>query len=162
MLTKPPFSPAARPINAAKRGYSTYSTTYGVQRGSHRWGGRECTDLFIQSCRPEREGPRLFRSPIASCRDEWWENIIVHLSFEKCEKSNRARQHLSRFTRKDSRGVSPVFEKEYKRSPGFWFWGNRANAVSDKKKSTQERSAEVFFLTPETNEKYTHLEFGEC
>eukprot|EP00964_Phaeocystis_antarctica_P012711 scaffold6986_cov66-Phaeocystis_antarctica.AAC.2 len=67
----------------------------------------------------EREGPRLFRSPIASCRDEWWENIIVHLSFEKCEKSNRARQHLSRFTRKDSRGVSPVFEKEYKRSPGF-------------------------------------------
>ena len=52
MLTKPPFFPAARPINVAKRGYSTYSMTYGVQRGSHRWGGRECTDLFIQSCRP--------------------------------------------------------------------------------------------------------------
>ena len=29
MLTKPPFFPAARPINAAKRGYSTDSTTYG-------------------------------------------------------------------------------------------------------------------------------------
>ena len=52
MLTKPPFFPAARPINAAKRGYSTDSTTYGIQRGSHRWGGRECTDRFIQSYRP--------------------------------------------------------------------------------------------------------------
>ena len=30
MLTKPPFFPAARPINAAKRGYSTDSTTYGI------------------------------------------------------------------------------------------------------------------------------------
>ena len=47
-----PIFPPARPINAAKRGYSTYSMTYGVQRGSHRWGGRKCTDLFIQSCRP--------------------------------------------------------------------------------------------------------------
>ena len=52
MLTKPPFFSAARPRKAAKSGYSTDSTTYGVQRGSHRWGGRECTDLFIQSCRP--------------------------------------------------------------------------------------------------------------
>jgi len=56
MLTKPPFFPAARPINAAKRGYSTDSTTYGIQRGSHRWGGRECTDRFIQSCRPSVKG----------------------------------------------------------------------------------------------------------
>ena len=53
---------------------------------------------------------------IASCRDEWWGNV-VHLSFEKCDKSNRARQHLERFTRKDSRGVFPVSEKECKRSP---------------------------------------------
>ena len=30
-------------------------------------------------------GSETFRSPIASCRDEWWENV-VHLSFEKCEK----------------------------------------------------------------------------
>ena len=53
---------------------------------------------------------------IASCRDEWWGNV-VHLSFEKCDKSNRTRQHLERFTRKDSRGVFPVSEKECKRSP---------------------------------------------
>ena len=52
-----PLFAAARPINAARRGYSTDSTTYGVQRGSHRWSGRECTDLFIQSCRPWLERP---------------------------------------------------------------------------------------------------------
>eukprot|EP00964_Phaeocystis_antarctica_P126609 scaffold90285_cov47-Phaeocystis_antarctica.AAC.1 len=56
MLIKPQFFPAARPINAAKSGYSTDSPTYGVQRGPHRWGGRECTDRFIQSCRPSGSG----------------------------------------------------------------------------------------------------------
>ena len=57
MLTKPPFCFAARPINAAKRGYSTYSTTHGFNGVSHRWGGRECTDPEIQSPRPEDKQP---------------------------------------------------------------------------------------------------------
>ena len=54
MLTKPPFLFAARPMNAAKRGYSTYSTTYGFNGVSHRWGGRECTDQFIQLGPPQQ------------------------------------------------------------------------------------------------------------
>ena len=48
MLTKPPFFPAARPRKAAKSGYSTDSTTYGVQQVSRKSGGRECTDPEIQ------------------------------------------------------------------------------------------------------------------
>ena len=41
------------------------------------------------------------------CRDEWWENV-VHLSFDKCVKSNRARQSISRDLR-ESAGFSWVF-----------------------------------------------------
>ena len=52
-ITKPHFPPTARLRNAAnQRGYSTYSTTYGFNGVSHRWGGRECTDQFIQSGPP--------------------------------------------------------------------------------------------------------------
>ena len=43
-----------------------------------------CVDEFDGFVR-ESEGSETFRSPIASCRDEWWGNV-VHLSFEKCEK----------------------------------------------------------------------------
>jgi hypothetical protein len=65
-------------------------------------------DDFVE----ESERAETVRSPIASSRDEWWENVgIVHLSFEKCDKSNRARQHLSRFTRKNSRGF-PLFSRK--------------------------------------------------
>ena len=36
-ITLLPFFPAARPINAAKRGYSTYSTKSWLKEFSHRW-----------------------------------------------------------------------------------------------------------------------------
>ena len=39
------------PLNAATV-FNGFNDLNGVQRGSHRWGGPECTDLFIQSCRP--------------------------------------------------------------------------------------------------------------
>ena len=42
--------------------YSTDSTTYGIQRGFHRWGGRECTDRFIQSHRPSPPASRSNRT----------------------------------------------------------------------------------------------------
>ena len=46
MLTKTPFFPAARPINAAKRGYSTDSTTLGFNGVlTDRAGGSAQTDL---------------------------------------------------------------------------------------------------------------------
>ena len=46
MLTKTPFFPAARPINAAKRGYSTDSTTYGFNGVlTDGAGGSAQTDL---------------------------------------------------------------------------------------------------------------------
>ena len=46
MLTKPPFFPAARPINAAKRGYSTDSTIMGFNGVlTDGAGGSAQTDL---------------------------------------------------------------------------------------------------------------------
>ena len=46
MLAKPPFFPAARPINAAKRGYSTDSTTMGFNGVlTDGAGGSAQTDL---------------------------------------------------------------------------------------------------------------------
>ena len=94
-------------------------------------------------------GSETFRSPIASCRDEWWGNV-VHLSFEKCDKSNRARQHLSRFMRNNSRGCSPVFEKECKRSPGSDFEETVQTQYLIKKECTTKRSDKYFGGAPLT------------
>ena len=78
MLTKPPFFPAARPINAAKRGYSTYSTTYGIQRVSANRAGGSAQTLKSNRFRLGPIGPlyTLFVCVRAAC-----EKVLV--CFEK-------------------------------------------------------------------------------
>ena len=109
--------------------------SYGIQRGCHRWGGRECTDLLIQSVPPHPD------RPTQAGGVQW---TIAHTPWISPGKS-RERQPglfvaLNRDTALFNGGMSTVFRGQTRvsffffrarpiRQPFVLLFGSRARAI---------------------------------